>query len=42
MKVRAKAKQLLYKLVRDPEGSRSFRLPYFKTMDTRRWKGCHP
>ena len=25
-----------------PEGSRSLRLPDFKTINTRRWKGCQP
>ena len=26
----------------DPEGSRKLRLPYFKTVVTRRWYGCQP
>jgi len=42
MKVKVKVNQFLYKPITDTEGSRSLRLLDFKTIDTRRWLGCHP
>jgi hypothetical protein len=38
----AKRKAIPLQALTDPEGSRSLRLPDFKTIGTRRWKGCQP
>jgi hypothetical protein len=40
--VSKRGKAIPLQALRGPEGSRSFRLPDFKTIGTLKWQGCQP